>query len=221
MLSDAYLEALEFSEQSISLAVTPFDRETALNIKVCVLALLRRTEEGLSLLEAFRNRCAVDGGLYSLTTSDAILGVSKVIQGDISKGIRLLKEAISKRENEGYRAAADWYRLFLGEVYLQIIEGKEKVPLKILLRNLLTLLKVMGTASPSIRILMESLLANPRFHPDGYMPGRAHMLLGLLYKAKKRTAPALHHLTESRRILSQFGKTPILTRVDAALAELD
>ncbi|MBK5650678.1 MAG: AAA family ATPase, partial [Rhizobium sp.] len=221
MLSDAYLEALEFSEQSISLAVTPFDRETALNIKGCVLALLRRTEEGLSILEAFRNRCAVDGDLYSLTTSDAILGVSKVIQGDISKGIRLLKEAISKRENEGYRAAADWYRLFLGEVYLQIIEGKEKVPLKILLRNLLTLLKVMGTASPSIRILMESLLANPRFHPDGYMPGRAHMLLGLLYKAKKRTAPALHHLTESRRILSQFGKTPILTRVDAALAELD
>ena len=46
------------------------------------------------------------------------------------------------------------------------------------------------------------------------------MTLGLLYKIKKKRALALEHLTEARRILSQFGQTPMLARVDAALAEL-
>lgn len=221
LLSDAYAEALEYSEQSIALAVTPFERETALNIKGCVLILLRRTDEGLSVLEGFRRRCLADGDLYSLTTSDAILGVSKVMQGKIREGVRLLEEAISKRESEGYRAAADWYRLFLGEVYLQIIEGNEKVPFTTVLRNLPILVKVMSAGSSRIRALMTHVLANPRFHPDGHIPGRAQMILGLLYKAKKKRAPAVHHLTEARRILSKFGQTPMLTRVEAALAQLE
>ena len=46
------------------------------------------------------------------------------------------------------------------------------------------------------------------------------MILGLLYKAKKKRALALQHLTEAHRIISQFGQTPMLARIDAALAEL-
>jgi hypothetical protein len=46
------------------------------------------------------------------------------------------------------------------------------------------------------------------------------MILGLLYKIKKKRALAVQHLTEARRVLSQFGQTPILVRVDTALAEL-
>jgi hypothetical protein len=46
------------------------------------------------------------------------------------------------------------------------------------------------------------------------------MILGLFYKVKRNRALALPHLTEARRILSQFGQTPILARVDAALGEL-
>ncbi len=46
------------------------------------------------------------------------------------------------------------------------------------------------------------------------------MILGLLYKAKKKRELALEQLTEARRILSQFGQTPTLARVETALAEL-
>jgi hypothetical protein len=46
------------------------------------------------------------------------------------------------------------------------------------------------------------------------------MVLGLLYRAKKKRALALEHLNEARRIASQFGPTPMLARIDAALAEL-
>jgi hypothetical protein len=48
----------------------------------------------------------------------------------------------------------------------------------------------------------------------------AKMLLGLLYKAKKKRALAHQHLTEAKRIFVTFGQSPILARVETALAEL-
>ena len=46
------------------------------------------------------------------------------------------------------------------------------------------------------------------------------MILGLLYKAKKKRALALEHLTKAKEILAPLGQTPMLARVTAALAEL-
>ena len=46
------------------------------------------------------------------------------------------------------------------------------------------------------------------------------MILGLLYKAKKKRALAVQHLTEAKRIASQFGPTAMLARIETALAEL-
>jgi hypothetical protein len=64
-------------------------------------------------------------------------------------------------------------------------------------------------------------LANPHFDPAGHHAGYAKMLLGLLYRAKKKRALAAQHLTEPKRIFSQFGQTPIFARVETALAELE
>jgi len=46
--------------------------------------------------------------------------------------------------------------------------------------------------------------------PKGFIIDRAKMVHGLLYKTKKKRSLALEHLTEARRILSQFGQIPIL-----------
>ena len=98
---------------------------------------------------------------------------------------------------QNYVAAADWYRLFLGEVYLQILERNERVPLPTLLRNLPALLNAMTTASSRVRAMMKQVLANPRFHPAGHMAGRAQMILGLLYKIKGKPAAAQQHLSDA------------------------
>ena len=78
----------------------------------------------------------------------------------------------------------------------------------------------MVSAPSRIRVLVMHVIDNPRFDPAGHFVGRALMVLGLLYKIKKKRALALQHLTEARRILSQFGQTPILAQVETALAEL-
>ena len=220
LVSDSNAEALEYSEQSLALAVTPTDRHSALVGKGCALAVLRQTEASLKLLGQVRSRSVLDGDLYRFVGTDAAIGISRVVDGNIKDGIDFLEAAILRREKEGYRAAADWYRLFLSEVYLQIISGSERLPFLTLLKNLPILLKVMATASSRIRILVGRALANPHFDPSGHHVGHAHMIFGLLYKAKKKRALSVRHLSEAKRILSAFGQTPILTRVETALAEL-
>jgi class 3 adenylate cyclase/tetratricopeptide (TPR) repeat protein len=220
LLSDSYAEALAYSEQCLAVALTEQDRLIALGAKAGALVLLRQPEEGAPLLEQYRQRCVTDGFIYALRGSDAIVGLHEVLQGNIKEGIRFIEEAILQAEKRGNPSIADSYRSTLAEVYLQIIIGSEKPPFPVLLKNLPILLKVKLSASARIRALIAHVLENPRFDPSGHHIGRAKMILGLLYKAKKKRTLAVKHLVEAKRIFSQFGQTPILTRVETALAEL-
>jgi hypothetical protein len=58
--SDSYAETLEYSEQSLAVAVTPVDQNICTFLKLNALVLLRRTEEGAMLLEAYRRCCVAD-----------------------------------------------------------------------------------------------------------------------------------------------------------------
>ena len=115
---------------------------------------------------------------------------------------------------------ADFNRIVLCQVYLEIISSKEKPPLRVLMANFPTLATVMLTAEKRIRALVERARRNPLYDRDSHHVGQCEMILGLLYKAKKKRALAVQHLTEAKRIVSQSGSTPMLAKIDAALAEL-
>jgi hypothetical protein len=121
VVSDSYAEALDYSEQSLAVAVTPFDKDIAIGGKGLALVLLRRTEEALPLLEEHRRRCSNNGFLYHLRGVESSLALCKIIQGHIAEGINMIEESILQFEKDGYRNAADFIRLHLAEVYLQII----------------------------------------------------------------------------------------------------
>jgi hypothetical protein len=220
MLSDSCIEALEFCEQALSLAVTPWDRAAATVAKGCALTLLRRTEEANGCLQEQCRRIAIEGDFYTLVGVDPMIGLCKILEGNMAEGIHIIEELISRRDKEGYRGNANWMRLILAEVYLEVIAGSERPRLTILLKNMPILLKIMITASSRIRALVRQALETPQYDPNGFYVGKSEMILGLLCEAKKKRALAVQHLTKAKRILSQFGQTPILARVDAALAEL-
>ncbi len=135
LVSDSYTEALAYSEQSLATAIAPLELDGALVGKGCALIMLRRTREGAAILAEGRRRCFVNGDLYALVGSEGVLGVCKVLEGRVKDGIRLIEEAIETQENKGYRTVADWYRLFLAEVYLQIISGQERPPFLVLIEE--------------------------------------------------------------------------------------
>jgi class 3 adenylate cyclase len=219
LTSDDYATALNFAETSIGIACTPWDREGATLAKLIALVLLRRPE-AFPVFRDFMDHCRAEGWGQFLAGVDGVWGVALVLRGEMGAGLRWMKQSISTREREGYRAAADWCRLFLSEIYIEIISGNERPPAKVLARNLHTLAAVMFTAERRVHALIREVRQNPRFDPNGYAIGRCDMIMGLLYKAKKKRALAVQHLTEAKRIVSQFGPTPMLTRIETALAEL-
>ena len=147
-------------------------------------------------------------------------GVLTVLKGEIGKGVRILQSAIATARHDGWRAAEDWAKLFLCEVYLEIMFPKDKPSLRVLLKNIPTLIKILLFGRASIESLIFEVRNNPQFDLNGLHIGRAEMIIGLLYKGKRKRALALQHLTEAHRIISKFGQTPMLARIDATLAEL-
>ena len=219
LTSDDYAAALNFADTSINIARTPWDRVSATNGKIAALVLLRRPE-AFPILGNFMDQCRANGWGYHLAAADGMWGVAMVLRGEITSGIRWMKQAILRREQEGLRRNADWCRTLLCEIYLEIIAGTEKPPAKVLARNLITLATIMFTAQKRIIGLIQRVHQNPDFDPNGLHIGRCEMILGLLYKAKKKRALAVQHLIEAQRIASQFGPSPMLTKIDSALAEL-
>ena len=90
---------------------------------------------------------------YPLIGADPASGVCEVLQGNISAGIHDIEAAIVRRNNEGYRAAADWYGGFLCEVYLEIIAPNEKLADTDATENFPVILRVWFTGSSRIRAL--------------------------------------------------------------------
>jgi class 3 adenylate cyclase len=219
LTSDDYASALDFADTSIGIACTPWDREGATLARLIALVLLRRPE-AFPVFQDFMDHCRAEGWGQFLAGVDGVWGVALVLRGEIGAGIRWMKQSISTREREGYSAAADWCRLFLSEIYIEIISGKERPSIKALARNMHTLAAVIFTAEKRVDGLIREVRRNPRFDPNGYAIGRCDMIMGLLYKAKKKRTLAVRHLNDAKRIVSQFGPTPMLARIETALAEL-
>jgi hypothetical protein len=125
IVSDDYTEALRYGDECTKLALTPFDRLVGLGVKGTALVLLRNVDEGVAILEDQRAQCVTLNYLYQLIGSDASWGLSLALRGRIAAGIRSINSTISALDSQGYRVAADWSRLFLCELFLEIIAGEK------------------------------------------------------------------------------------------------
>jgi len=219
MLSDNYEAALEMADLAISTSRAPFERAIAASARNTALLLLNKPG-ALDEVGGYIAKCAENDWTLFLSGPENLWGVALAMNGRIDEGLSYIEQTIARRESEGYRASADWCRMFLCEVYLNIISGKGEASLGLFVRNFRALTGVLLFGPKRIIALIEQVRSNPQFDRNGHYIGRAEMILGLLYKAKKRKALAARHLTEARRISSAFGPSPMLTRIESALAEL-
>ena len=220
LTSDDYGKALTCAEECLQIAYTPQERMNALGVKGAALTFLRRLEEGQFVLSDIRRQLIELNWRYELLVLDPAFGVLAVLNGQIRKGISIIESVMERARADDWRAAEDWAKLFLCEVYLEVMFPKDKPRLSLILKNIPILIKILFVGRSSIESLVSQVRSNPQFDVNGHHIGRAEMILGLLYKGKRRRALAVQHLSEARRILSQFGQTPILARVETALDQL-
>lgn len=219
LCTDDYTTALEKSEEALGLARVEWERAIALasrNASLIALGVPGAAEE----VERYLADSARNNWTMMASGPEAMLGVAQLMQGKITDGIRHLQSTVARREAEGNRTGANWARMYLCEVYLQILSGGEKPPISVLLRNFPALAKVMIFGANEIREMVRKVQSDPHFAPNGHYIARAVMFLGLLAKARKDKRGAIVHLTEALRIIEPAGSSSLRTRIETALAEL-
>lgn len=219
VVTDNHQKALELSEEARRLSRAEFEIAIAESSRVAALIMLEKpgalAEVEKYIADRESDGCTLFGGV-----PQTMLGVGLAMAGRVSEGLRQIENTISRREAEGAQIAADWNRLFLSEVYLQILTGEGGASIGVLLRNFRTLAAVMFTGEKRIKSLIDKVRKNPQFDDNGHYIARGEMILGLLCKHKKRKAQAVEHLTIAHSLIAPTGASPMLSRIESALGDL-
>ena len=134
ILSDNYEAGLEIADFGITSPARHSNGRSASSARNIALVLLNKPG-ALDEVGGYIAKCAENGWTLFLSGPDNLLGRRARHQRADRRRARRIEETISRREKEGYRASADWGRMFLCEVYLEILSGAGKSPLGLLLRN--------------------------------------------------------------------------------------
>lgn len=219
VVTDDHQTALALAEEARQLARAEFEIAIAESTRVGAMVPCQRPD-ALEAVNQYLARCAESGCMMFAGVPQTMLGLAHAMDGRVADGLRQIEATIAQREAEGMEIAADWNRLFLSEVYLQILSGEGGASLGVLMRNFGTLAGVMLSGERRILGLIERVRGNPHWDADGYYHARCDMILGLLNKQKKRRPQAIAQLTRAREVIARIGASPMLTRIELALAEL-
>ncbi len=217
-VTDDYEQALELAERALDVSRARFEQAIASAARCAALVLLRKPD-AVAEVRRYIDTCAGNGWTMFQSGPELMLGVAEAMDGRIAAGLAQIEATIARHEEQGFRASADWGRLYLCEVYLTIL-SREGGSVAVMLRNLPALAAVLLRGSRRVGTLVDQVRASRQFDPEGHYIGRAEMITGLLYKMKKDPRRARRHLTEAQRIIGASGASPLLSRVDAALSSL-
>ena len=218
MCTDDYAPALEMSKEALNISRADFETAIATSARLCSSIPLSKPGAASEAQTYIAHCVQTDRGLFA-GGSDAMVGVALAMEGKIGAGIRHLEAAIARREAEGWLTAANWNRLFLCEIYLEILSGKG-ASVGVVLRNIGTLVGVMIHGPKRIAALVDQVRAYQTFDRSGHYFARTELILGMLQKVKKKRALATRHLGEALRIVKPTGPSAMQTRIEGALAEL-
>jgi len=216
-VTDDYEQALAMSERALDVSRAKFEQAIAAAARCGAIVLLKQPG-AVEQVESHLDTCARNGWTMFQAGPELMLGVALVMDGRIGAGLARIEAGIARNDQEGFRASADWGRLYLCELYLAVLSGEGGASLGVLLRNGGALTKVFLQGPRRIIALIDQVRSSPQLDPNGHNIGRAEMVLGLLYKAKKNQPLAERHLSEARRIIGASGSSPLLTRIETALA---
>jgi len=220
IIEERYGDALQHADEGIGAALSTWDRVVNTQVKGIALIMLGQLTRGVELLLEIRQECVANDWVYNLTGTDLILTLATVLQGKFGKGVREIERYIAAKDVQEYRVAADWGRLYLAEVYIELLSGKQKPSFVVLLRNVMFLFRALPFAAKRGLRLLERASANAQFSPSGIFAARINMDIGLLHKLNKRFDLALAHLEKAREIAMSLGETTISSKIDIALADM-
>ena len=218
-VTDDYELALAMSERALAVSRAKFEQAIASAAR-CGATVMLRQADAVAVVQSHLDTCTANGWTMFQAGPTLMLGIAQVMNGRIGKGLAMIEAAIVRIEREGFRASADWGRLYLCEIYISILSGGDRASAGVLIRNGGALLKVFMQGRRRVAALIEQVQSSRQLDPNGHNIGRAEAVLGLLHKLNGNRALAEKHLLQARRIIGVWGPSLLLTRITTALDEL-
>ena len=220
MLNAEYAQALELSDRALAVSRVAFERAIAAAARHAALIPLNQPG-ALEEVERYIDTCTQRGWVMFRSGPEAMLGIGLAMDGRIGAGMAHIRSIIAAADSRGRAGHADWCRLLLCEIHVAVLSGEGETSPWVALKNLRALVHVFLRGEREVIALVETVRANGQFDPEGNFIGAAEMILGLMFKARRKPLLARQHLTEARRIVAPSGPSAMLARIDAALAGLE
>jgi hypothetical protein len=217
-LIDAPDTAMLHADECVKTAITPIDRLLGAYAKAISRILQGSAQQGLVELDATDAELERLGFLYAIQPGPR--GAALAMLGQISKGIQVLKRHVAKCKTTGDQSGAAWARIILAEIYIQIVSGKEKPSISVLLANLRTIVGAIAFGAGRARALLMEAAAFPMLSERGVIVARINFDLGVLSALKRKKAEARVYFEKARFAAEEQDADRLLQRIDAALTQL-
>jgi class 3 adenylate cyclase len=218
-IEERYAEAAVHGENCTRFGLTPFDRAVGQQLRATALLLGGNPAEGEALTLRLREEFLARDWHFNVHFTTIQLGIAKVLTGKLREGVRLYERFVHEQDTSGYKGAADVGRIHLAEIYLEVLSGRRKPPLRIVLKNAPFLIQAKWRGFVRARCLLETAIRNTQFSERGVMRARIELDLGRLELLEGRSDLARGHLARAQEIAKPLQARAMLTRVEQALAE--
>jgi hypothetical protein len=216
-----YASAFSHGEERAKTALAPFDQHLGELVVGFAQVLLGRAQEGSETLQHHRQVALANDWHYNAMASETPLAVASLLRGDIRDRVRRLEAIVRDRETKyGYQAFADWTRMILAEVYIDLLQGTRKLAIGVVLKNLFFLLYARRVAPKRAELLLRTALRNSQLSDRGVLRARLDFNLGRLYQTTGRVDLARPHFDSARRAALAQEATSLIDKIDEALRSL-
>ncbi len=219
MVTDDHERALKMAERARRDSRVEFEQAIAEAARVSALVPLEQPN-ALSTIQSHIQTCQDQGWALFTVGPETMLGVALAMDGQLAEGVGQIETVIRLRDRDGAKVAADWARLYLCELYLAVLSREGGGSFWTLLRNIRSIIRISLSGEKRVAALIEQVRENPQFDDDGHYVARCNMIMGLMCKAKKQERKARQYLSSARSVVQSSGNSPMLERIDHALAEL-
>jgi class 3 adenylate cyclase len=220
---ERYDHAVTRGDECVHVALTRLDRSVGMQVKGLAFALTGKLEEGVAILRDLREEFLEKDWRFNLSATDLALSVATVLGGAFGRGVRLCEKFVDEQEAAGYQAAADWGRLNLADVYLEMLSSRQRPPLRMLVRNLLFLLRVRFSGPARVEHLLKKAGQSTQFNERGILQARIEFGHARLFFLKRNVPLARQHLARARERAAELRAEGMLARIrelDGVLASV-
>jgi class 3 adenylate cyclase/tetratricopeptide (TPR) repeat protein len=218
--SGRYDEAERNADEALKTAVATFDRLAASQVKAVAMLLRGRLEEGLERMRTARKWAHDNGWLFAASGCDVSMAWAFTLGGDIRSAVAMLEAGVRSADANGSLAVSAWNRIALAEIYLAMLTSKERPQLKLIFRNLSTIVAAVLFGPRRTRALLEEARNNTLFDERGTMRARIEFDLGRLAHHQKRFDAARANFARARFAAELQGAVATVDEIDRAAAAL-